>query len=420
MSDAHGWADPVLLASAAVYLGLVPLLAALGTYRDARRRVSAGEALLWAVSMLCAFPLGFPFYLWRAYRKPERVVEPLPVLPWVRAFLFLAGTLIVVAIAGAACAFVEALVLRFVPRSALTEGEATLLLSGLSESPVLIASAYLCRRVLDLRPANTLGTPLVRAAWPHALLGGLVGLLGPAAVLGLWAWLCPVRLGWNPDWPGAAAPLALALPLLIAAFSEEIAFRGYLQRNLAESWGPRGAVIVGSLLFAGAHGANTGAGGLGIANVFLIGLFLALTVLLTGRLWFALGFHFAWNYTLGLVLHLPVSGLELRGAIAVRADGPDWLTGGAFGPEASVATTAVAAVLGLVVWVLLRRAGQHRETEVGARTGQPEAVEQPAGDEPGEVADVRDAVVAEEPEQVAPDHRGEPEDQDERAGEQLR
>jgi uncharacterized protein len=416
MSDGGGWVDPLVLLSALLYLAVVPFLAALGTFIDARRRVPPREAAIWGVTMLCAYPLALPLYLWRAYRKPETRPEPLAVLPWARAFLYLTGLLIALTIGGVA-AFAIELALERLPEGALGAGERTVLCAGLGEAPFVIAWTYLCRRVLDLEAPTTLGTPFTRRAWGEAVLGALVGLLGPAGVLACWACFGRVHIAWRPEWPSLAVPLALAPAFALAAFQEEVAFRGYLQRNLAASWGTVAAVAVASALFAAAHGLNDGATALGIANCGLIGTFLALTVLLTGRLWFAVGFHFLWNYTLGVLLELPVSGVTLRGGMRVAYDGPGWLTGGDFGPEASIATTAVTAALALAALLCARRSRRQPELLAGPREAEP--VDAPTREEAAEVPDVRDPIVPEEAEEIAPHHGREPEDEDEEAGDQL-
>jgi uncharacterized protein len=75
---------------------------------------------------------------------------------------------------------------------------------------------------------------------------------------------------------------------------------------------------------------------------------------LSGRVWMPLGMHLAWNYVQGTVLGYPVSGTALAGAAVVHqapADGPVWLTGGAYGPEGGV--LGIAARLLVIAAVLM-------------------------------------------------------------------
>jgi hypothetical protein len=68
--------------------------------------------------------------------------------------------------------------------------------------------------------------------------------------------------------------------------------------------------------------------------------------MLTRRLWLCIGIHAAWNYTLGSIFSIAVSGNQSSaGLINGTLTGPDWLTGGAYGLEASVGTLLVLIVL---------------------------------------------------------------------------
>jgi hypothetical protein len=71
------------------------------------------------------------------------------------------------------------------------------------------------------------------------------------------------------------------------------------------------------------------------------GILLALAYVVTRRLWFAIGTHAAWNFTQGGIFGLAVSGHGSEGLLIGRTSGPEWLTGGKFGPEASVISIVV-------------------------------------------------------------------------------
>ncbi|HSA91564.1 MAG TPA: CPBP family intramembrane glutamic endopeptidase [Terriglobales bacterium] len=139
--------------------------------------------------------------------------------------------------------------------------------------------------------------------------------------------------------------------LLTAAMLEEVAFRGYPFQRLVEGIGAAGAILLLSALFGLIHAANPHARllGWGTFNTVFIGALLAISYLRTGGLWMPWGIHFGWNAMLGLVFGLPVSGVT-QFAVVVRgtAEGPQWLTGGSYGIEAS-ATGAVVIALGMAV-----------------------------------------------------------------------
>jgi hypothetical protein len=116
---------------------------------------------------------------------------------------------------------------------------------------------------------------------------------------------------------------------------------------------------VASALFAAAHLGNPNAGGVlswAFFNTIAIGVLLAVAYLRTRTLWFPFGIHFGWNFALGFVFGLPVSGLSdfsvlVHGSIRGRR----WLTGGAYGLENSGAA-AILLALSLLL-VLLARVG---------------------------------------------------------------
>lgn len=152
---------------------------------------------------------------------------------------------------------------------------------------------------------------------------------------------------------------ASVLVLLAAgAALEEVVFRGYPFQRLVESVGAWGAIIALSVLFGAVHLGNPNSGGVlswGFFNTIAVGVLLALAYLRTGSLWMPIGFHFAWNFALGFVYGLPVSGMNIFSTmVRTKASGPALLTGGAYGIESSL-TGAVVIVLGTGVVLLLPR-----------------------------------------------------------------
>jgi uncharacterized protein len=146
---------------------------------------------------------------------------------------------------------------------------------------------------------------------------------------------------------------AVLLVLLVGALAEELMFRGYPFQRLEEGIGAIGAIAVFSLLFGAVHLSNPGASVWGLINTILIGVVLAIAYLRTRALWLPWGIHFGWNTALGFLCGLPVSGLRLFNVVVrTSTTGPEWITGGSYGIEAS-ATGTIAVLVGLViVWRL--------------------------------------------------------------------
>ena len=81
------------------------------------------------------------------------------------------------------------------------------------------------------------------------------------------------------------------------------------------------------------------------------GVLLGAGYMLTRRLWFVWGLHFAWNVVQGGVFGAAVSGTTVPGLLRSEATGEDWLTGGKFGPEESVLTFVLCTAAGVALFV---------------------------------------------------------------------
>ncbi len=136
-----------------------------------------------------------------------------------------------------------------------------------------------------------------------------------------------------------------AAMFLLVGLYEEFLFRGYTQFTLARGLGFWPAALICSCAFAAVHRLNPGETPAGLVGVFAIGLFFCLTLRRTGSLWFAVGFHAAWDWGETFFYSVPDSGWLAPGhLLSSRLHGPEWLTGGSAGPEASVFCFAVIAL----------------------------------------------------------------------------
>lgn len=141
-------------------------------------------------------------------------------------------------------------------------------------------------------------------------------------------------------WLALAAPLTLGL--LAAALTEELVFRGYPLRRLADAVGPWAAMVLLALPFGIAHLTNPHAGFFGVVNVVLAGVWLSFAFFSAGGMGYAWGLHFGWNAGLALLFDAPVSGYSFRVPAVEYAPGTRaWVDGGAFGPEGGLVATVV-------------------------------------------------------------------------------
>lgn len=174
----------------------------------------------------------------------------------------------------------------------------------------------------------------------------------------------------------SSALVGPAVLIVIAATLEELVFRCLLFRVLERSWGTWFALVVQALLFALQHLGNMESAGASDVVVMLVsvtlgGLLWAVVFILTRNLWATTANHAAWNFTI-LLCGVPLSGNEDWRAISPltsRYAGPDWLTGGMFGPESSllaIASTTVA--VALLLRVARRRAPWFKPESLGTKS----------------------------------------------------
>jgi len=177
------------------------------------------------------------------------------------------------------------------------------------------------------------------------IMTGIVALLGGFEILGL---------------RGAGAIWSMLAVAVFSGVFEEILLRGIVFRHL-ESWlGSWIALALSSALFGVLHITNPGATWFSsVAIAVEAGILLGAAYMLTRRLWLAIGIHAAWNFTQGWVFSVPVSGGEAPlGLLITRRLGPDWLTGGDFGLEASVVAMVVATLAGVILLLMAIQRGQ--------------------------------------------------------------
>lgn len=186
------------------------------------------------------------------------------------------------------------------------------------------------------------------AGWMRELGGGLsLGvLLFSAVVAGAWiAGAYGIRgiNSWMTIWPH----LAIAVTSGVA---EEVFLRGIIFRHLEAVLGSGIALALSALLFGVLHLGNPNASWTAaLAIAVEAGVLLGALYMLTRRLWAAIGMHAGWNFTQGWLYGLPVSGMRDDGLVDGVLDGPVWLTGGAFGLEASVLAMVIATAAGALV-----------------------------------------------------------------------
>lgn len=150
----------------------------------------------------------------------------------------------------------------------------------------------------------------------------------------------------------ALVPTLLAAAI-VPAFMEELLFRGILFRWIEAFAGSWIALFVTSALFGLAHIYNPNASWFSsFAIAVEAGVLLGGAYMLTRSLWMPIGLHAAWNFTQGFVFDVPVSGIDGDGLVQARLSGPELLSGGHFGLEASLIALAIATAAG--AWLIFQ------------------------------------------------------------------
>ena len=146
---------------------------------------------------------------------------------------------------------------------------------------------------------------------------------------------------------------------LLQGGTEEVATRGWLLTRIAAKTNLPLAIAISSSLFGILHMGNAGVTFLSVLNIILDGVLAGLLFIYTDSIWLVVAQHGTWNYVQGNLLGFQVSGTGADASIFsfTMGDGPDWLTGGAFGAEGSIITTLVL----LVSLVIVYRLGERKE-----------------------------------------------------------
>jgi membrane protease YdiL (CAAX protease family) len=207
-------------------------------------------------------------------------------------------------------------------------------------------------------------------ALPVDLVAGLlIGALMFAAIMALMS----VFGLYDIVWKGPASAWEAAGASIQSGVMEEVLTRAVILRLLWRAFGPWVAFALSAALFGALHLGNPNASVFAAVCIAVeAGIMLGAFYALTGRLWVSIGVHAAWNFTQGYLFGAAVSGTDFGPAVAsstAKAGFADYLTGGPFGPEASLPALVVGTLVGVVVLVMAWKAGRFGRTTERAETG---------------------------------------------------
>lgn len=145
--------------------------------------------------------------------------------------------------------------------------------------------------------------------------------------------------------------LQLFLLCLIIALTEELLLRGYILKNLIQSFNNYIALLVSSLLFSIMHLANPNISFVGFINIFIAGILLGLCYIKTKKLWLVVGLHFSWNFFQS-IYGFNVSGQKLYSLFEIKVVEDNLFNGGSFGIEGSIIASILQ--IGLILYVYFK------------------------------------------------------------------
>lgn len=217
--------------------------------------------------------------------------------------------------------------------------------------PLVYAAYYVLVHFIERREITELSAP---GAVRETAQGLAIGAVLFGSIMALLALAGTFKI------VGMNHPGVLLAPLMFAVSSavfEEIFFRGVLFRLIERGLGSWIALAISAAAFGGLHLMNENATVIGALAIMLqAGIAMGAAFMMTRRLWLPIGIHLAVNFAQSGIIGTAVSGNEAgQGLMHAVFVGPDWLTGGVFGVEASIVTVAVGLAVSLAfIW----RAGQ--------------------------------------------------------------
>jgi CAAX protease family protein len=266
--------------------------------------------------------------------------------------------------------------LHLFPKPGAGNGEIPLAFALVSESIPLLATllvTWVMSRI-EKRPNSVYGLGKQHAL-PNFLAGLAWGVVGLSLlILTLWSaglLVFDSRLLFGGDVLRYGALWLLGF--FVVALLEEYLGRGYVLFTLtrgfagiyawlfktpnAKAFGFWTAALLLSLGFGLGHGKNPGESPIGLVSAGLVGLVFCLSLWRTGSLWWAIGFHAAWDWAQSFLYGVADSGILVQHRLlATHPAGRTLLSGGTTGPEGSIFVLPLLALLCLIIIFTLPRA----------------------------------------------------------------
>lgn len=254
------------------------------------------------------------------------------------------------------------------------QGAKVFLISSIASLIPAIVIGWLCGKYLEHLPFRVLGMSLTGRWLQHLVLGLVLGAVSLCVTIGIAALFGELSFTLNESESGQIIrTLWISFVVFAAAAAfEEVLFRGYILQTFARSGLAWFAISITSVVFAFVHLNNPNANWLGAVNTALAGVWFGVGYLKTRDLWFVWGMHLMWNWMQGSIFGIEVSGLTditISPLLKEIDKGPDWITGGNYGIEASIACTValIASTIAIFYLPFLKPSDEMIELQKPAR-----------------------------------------------------
>lgn len=229
----------------------------------------------------------------------------------------------------------------------------TLLAAKLS----IIIAVFLLSIPFGSSKPEDLGLKLQKGWFKNVALGALSAGLTVTLIFGL-----ALGLGQVSIQGISAGNLAIILSkgiflYLVVALAEEYMNRGFALKSLGRGYKYPIAILISALFFLALHLPNKEISGISLINTFIFGILTGYVFIKSGSLWWPIGFHAAWNIMDGVIFGLTSTGLYTKPLLNLTVKS-GLLTGGHYGPAASLPGTVALLIILYIQWVKYRQRGE--------------------------------------------------------------
>ncbi len=217
-----------------------------------------------------------------------------------------------------------------------------------------VAASFIVLKLLHRKSLAAIGLALNARGMRDLGIGTLAGILMMTVIFGIQYLRGYVTVSATEHSLASGVQVFLMSMAFfgVAALFEEVLFRGYPFQTLIRGIGFIPSTVLVALVFGAAHLANPNANAFGFINTAIVSVLFCVAYWRTRNLWLPFGIHFGWNFAQTTLYGFPTSGAHFTRfeLTQLKQFGPEWVTGGSYGPEAGILATFVIIACGVYVY----------------------------------------------------------------------